>query len=104
MPIPEPVVEQEIPSTAPDTPGKYLVRDEFGDITEETVIFTGVKLRKPTLRFHKKVQIKHAYADGPCARSNKKASKKQHPKVVALPALINPCSTSLVGPHQIIFN
>ena len=38
--------EPEMPTSAPDIPGKYLVKDEHGDITEETVIYTGVKLVK----------------------------------------------------------
>merc|ERR1719331_2332201 len=56
----------------PDTPGNYLVRDEFGDVSEEIVLFTGVKLRKPSLRPKTQLRIRHSYADGPIARTPQK--------------------------------
>lgn len=97
IPPPPPVRPSTgLPYVSPSTPGKYWVEDEFGVAVHETVLWTGVKLRKPDCRPD---PTRRLMIQGPSAQqlmqrkknaASKKSPKKHSPKVQTSPSVGTP--------------
>lgn len=99
-PPPPPRVATGLPYSSPAIPGKYWVEDEFGVAVQETVIWTGVTLRKPDLRND---PTRRLVIQGPSAQqlyqrkknaATKRSPMKHSPKVQTSPSVGTPGASS----------
>lgn len=97
-PPPPPPPTTGLPYSSPNVPGKYMIEDQFGDAIEETVIWTGVKLRKPNGRAdpRRKLVIQSPNAMMMAARHQRKPQSRRSPAKRS-PKTISSPHTSAVG-------